>query len=220
MSVPAASGPAAKIRVLIVDDHEMFREGLARTLEKEIDFAVAGLCASVPEALALLDDTIAVVLLDVDLGRGRALEFVEAARKTSFTGRVLVLTAGISGPEAVQLIHAGVAGIMHKQHSVQALCNNVRRVAAGESYIEPDYLTPLFRSVDRNRPVTKPRLNERDRVVLRAIFQGQTNKIIAKGLGISESAVKASIRQLFEKLGAGTRAQAVKVALEQYRDEL
>ena len=207
------------IRLLIVDDHEMFREGLARTFEKESDFVVVGLCATRSEALGLLDDSVSIVLLDVDLGSGRALEFVEALRKSSFTGQVLIVTAGISGPEAVQLIQAGVAGIMHKQHSVRTLCDNIRRVAAGESCIEPDYVTPLFRSVDRTRTPTKPKLTERDRAVVRAIFQGHTNKTIAAGLSISESAVKASLRQLFEKLGVGTRAQAVKVALEQHRDQ-
>jgi two-component system nitrate/nitrite response regulator NarL len=209
-----------KIRLLVVDDHEMFREGLGRIIEKESDFVVAGLCASQAEALDVLDDTISVVLLDVDLGGGRALEFVEGARKTRFAGRILIVTAGISGPEAVQLIHAGVAGIMHKQHSIRTLCENIRKVAAGESCIEPDYVTPLFRAVDRNRAASKPTLTERDRILLRAIFQGQTNKVIAAGLAISESAVKASIRQLFDKLGAGTRAQAVKLALDHYREEL
>jgi len=74
--------------------------------------------------------------------------------------------------------------------------------------------------VDRTRMSSRPHLTERDRTVLRYIFQGLTNKDIAGRLNISEGAVKASIRQLFEKLGARTRAQLVKIALEQYRDQL
>src|SRR5581483_5989533 len=108
----------------------MFREGLARTLEREPDFKVIGQCSSSTEALPLLQSAPTVVLLDVDLGAGRALEFVEAANRMGFTGRILIVTAGISGPEAVQLIQSGVAGIMHKQHSGQDLCNTIRRVAA------------------------------------------------------------------------------------------
>lgn len=211
---------AQVIQLLLVDDHAMFREGLARSLEKEPDFKIVGQCSSSAEALSLLKTRPAMVLLDVDLGVGRALEFVEAANKAGFEGQILVVTAGISGQEAVQLIQSGVAGIMHKQHSVQELCSAIRKVAAGERCLEKDYLSPLFRSVDRTRTSGRPTLTERDRIVLRYIFQGLSNKDIAGRLNISEGAVKASIRQLFDKLGTRTRAQLVKVALEGYRDQL
>jgi len=214
------SSLAQTIPILLVDDHAMFREGLARSLEKEPDLKVVGQCSSAAEALALLKTGPAMVLLDVDLGAGRALEFVEAANKVGFEGHILVVTAGISGQEAVQLIQSGVSGIIHKHHSVEELCDAIRKVAAGERCLEKEYLSPLFRSVDRTRMSSRPHLTERDRTVLRYIFQGLTNKDIAGRLNISEGAVKASIRQLFEKLGARTRAQLVKIALEQYRDQL
>jgi two-component system nitrate/nitrite response regulator NarL len=130
------------------------------------------------------------------------------------------VTAGVSGQEAVQLVQAGVAGILHKQHSTEKLSDAIRQVAAGEVCLEQDYLTSLFRSVDRTKPQTQPKLTERDKTVLRFIFQGLTNKDISARLEISEGAVKASLRQLFDKLGVRTRAQLVKVALEQYRDQL
>jgi len=209
------------IRLLIVDDHAMFLEGLARTLEKEADFTVAGLCASVAEAMSAMSNDIDLVLLDVDLGNERALDFVDSARRAGFVQRILVVTAGISGPEAIQLVQAGVAGIMHKHSSVQTLCENIRKVVRGEPCMEPEYVAALMRSMDRSRGVpAAPRLTERDRLVLRGIFQGLTNKDLGTRLGISEGAVKASIRQLFEKLSVKTRAQAVKVALEQHRDQL
>ena len=214
------SSSTRTINLLLVDDHAMFREGLARTLEKEPDLKVIGQCASASEALSLLDSAINMVLLDVELGTGRALEFVEAAKKSGFEGQILIVTAGISGQEAVQLVQAGVAGILHKRHSSMVLCNTIRKVAAGEACIEDEYLTSLFRSVDHTRPLSRPQLTERDRAVLRYIFQGLTNKDTAARLQISEGAVKASIRQLFERLGVRTRAQVVRVALEQYRDQL
>jgi two-component system nitrate/nitrite response regulator NarL len=74
--------------------------------------------------------------------------------------------------------------------------------------------------VDQTKPQTQPRLTHRDKIVLRFIFHGLTNKDIAARLEISEGAVKASLRQLFGKLGVRTRAQLVKVALEQYKDQL
>jgi two-component system, NarL family, nitrate/nitrite response regulator NarL len=209
-----------EIRILLVDDHAMFREGLARSLEKESDLKVVGQCSSTAEAIALLKTGVTMVLLDVDLGATRGLEFVEEANRIGFEGQILVVTAGISGQEAVQLIQAGVAGIMHKQHSSEELCSTIRRVAAGDRWLERDYLSPLFRSVDRTRLSSRPKLTERDRLVLRSILQGLSNKDIATRLNISEGAVKGSIRQLFEKLGSRTRAQLVRIALEQYKDEL
>ena len=211
----------ATINVLLVDDHAMFRESLARVLEKEPGIKVVGQSSTCAEAMALLAKSGAsMVLLDVDLGPERALDFIVEAKKRAFDGQILVVTAGVSGPEAVQLVQAGVAGILHKHHSTDALCQTIRKVAAGEVCLEQDYLTALFRSVDRTKEPTRPRLTERDKKVLRFIFQGLTNKEIGGKIEISEGAVKFSLRQLCDKLGVRTRAQLVKVALEQYRDQL
>ena len=199
----------------------MFRAGLALVLEKESGFKLVGEFGSSAEALAALSESGAtMVLLDVDLGRERALDFVLQCKKNGFSGQVLVVTAGTSGQEAVQLVQAGVAGILHKHHSAGELCDTIRHVATGEVYLEPEYFTPLYRSVDRTKPQKRRLLTERDKVVLRFIFQGLSNRDIAARLKISESGVKSSLRQLFDKLGVRTRAQLVKIALEQYRDQL
>ncbi|MBZ5606774.1 MAG: response regulator transcription factor [Acidobacteriia bacterium] len=209
------------INLFLVDDHAMFREGLAQVLAKEPGFQVVGQSASSKEALGLLGRSGAtIVLLDVDLGAERALDFVLEAKKKGFEGQILIVTAGVSGPEAVQLVQAGVAGILHKQHSTRELSNAIRQVASGEVCLEQDYLTALFRSVDRTREQGRPRLTEREKIVLRSIFQGLSNKDIGARLDISEGAVKFSLRQLCQKVGVRTRAQLVKVALEQYRDQL
>jgi two-component system nitrate/nitrite response regulator NarL len=209
------------INLLLLDDHAMFRQGLARVLEKEPGIKIVAQCSTSAQALEVLGKSGAtMVLLDVDLGPERALDFVTLAKKKGFEGQILVVTAGVSGQEAVQLVQAGVAGILHKQHSTEKLSDAIRQVAAGEVCLEQDYLTSLFRSVDRTKPQTQPKLTERDKTVLRFIFQGLTNKDISARLEISEGAVKASLRQLFDKLGVRTRAQLVKVALEQYRDQL
>lgn len=211
----------ASIGVLLVDDHAMFRETLARVLDKEPDLRVVGQCSSVNAALGMLPSIDAnMILLDVELGTDRAVDLVLHAKQTGFSGQILVLTAGVTGPEAVQLVQAGVAGILHKHRSTTELCSTIRQVASGEVCLEKDYLGSLFQSVDRSRGNVRPRLTERDRTVLRFIFQGLTNKEIGVKLEISEGAVKASLRQLFEKLGVRTRAQLVRVALEQHRDEL
>ena len=209
------------IKLMIVDDHAMFREGLARSIEKEGDLQIAGQFASSVEALAALHKTTPdIVLLDIDLGPERAMDFIAGAKAAGLNLRILVVTAGASDQEAVQLIQAGVAGILHKHHSTESLCNTIRQIAKGEVCLEKKYLGPLFRSVDRSRPATGPKLTNRDRTVLRFILQGLTNREIAERLEVSESAVKASLRQVFSKLEVRTRAQLVKVALEQYRDQL
>jgi two-component system nitrate/nitrite response regulator NarL len=198
----------------------MFREGLARLLEKEEALTVVGQCSSSAEALANLKKSGAtMVLLDVDLGGDRALDFVIEARKRGFEGQVLVVTGGVSGQEAVQLVQSGVAGILHKHHSGEELRSAIRQVAAGGVCLENDYLSSLFRSVDRTR-AQKTSLTDREKQMLRFIFQGFTNKQIGTHLEISEGAVKASLHQLFDKLGARTRAQLVKIAIERYRDQL
>jgi two-component system nitrate/nitrite response regulator NarL len=209
------------IRLLVVDDHVMFREGLTRMLEREQDLKIVGQCASGTEALALLRGAdVDVVLLDVDLGPERALDFVTAARQGGFPGRILIVTAGISEQEAVRLVQAGVAGILHKQNSTEVLCRTIRQIAGGEVCLEKAYLGSLFRSVDRSHGPRPTKLTERDRAVLRYTLQGLSNREIAEKMALSESAVKASLRQVFGKLKVRTRAQAVKVALEQYKDQL
>jgi len=209
------------IKLLLVDDHAMFREGLARSISREPHLKVVGQFASSTEALGSLNQSGAnVVLLDVDLGAEKALDFVVAAKRTGFAGHILIVTAGASNQEAVQLIQAGVSGILHKHHSTEMLCQTIRQVAKGEVCLEKNYLASLFRSVDRSHPLTGPKLTERDKTVLRFILQGLTNKEIAARLEVSEGAVKASLRQVFSKLGVRTRSQVVKVALEQYRDQL
>ena len=209
------------IKLMIVDDHAMFREGLVRSIEKEADLQVVGQFASSAEALAALRHTMPqIVLLDIDLGAERAQDFIAKAHAAGFKFKILVVTAGASDQEAIQLIQAGVAGILHKHHSTASLCSTIRQVAKGEVCLETKYLAPLFRSVDRSRPATGPKLTNRDRTVLRLILQGLTNREIAGRLEVSESAVKACLRQLFGKLEVRTRAQLVKVALEQFRDQL
>jgi len=212
---------ASTIRLFLLDDHAMFREGLAEVLEKQPGFQIAGQSASAAEALNQLPRSDAtVVLLDVDLGSERAVDFVVEAKKKGFEGQILVVTAGVSGQEAVQLVQAGVAGIVHKQHSTEALCGAIRRVAAGEVCLEQNYLAALFRSVDRTRETSRLRLTDRERMLLRFILQGLTNKDIGARLQLSEGAVKFSLRKLCEKVAVRTRTQLVKVALEQFRDQL
>jgi two-component system, NarL family, nitrate/nitrite response regulator NarL len=209
------------IELLIVDDHAMFREGLTRSLEREAGFRVVGSCASVAEALAVLRTrSVSVVLLDIELRGERGTALLPAARREGFEGYILVVTAGVSDVEAVQLIQSGVLGIFHKQHSIEALCCAIREVARGKPILENDYLQSMFRTMSRAEGSSRPTLSSRDRTLLRFILKGHTNRRISEELDLSEGTVKSSLRQLFDKLGVRTRAQLVRIALEDYREEL
>ena len=211
---------AGPMNLLLIDDHDMFREGLVRMLERESDMNVIAHCGTSREALALLNPRIHMVLLDVDLADERALGFIEAARKSGYDGLILIVTAGISSHEAVRLLQAGAIGILHKRHSGQILCDSIRKVFAGETCLEGKYLPALIKSVDRTRISEAPRFTERDRALLRYTLEGLTNREIGERLGVSEGAVKASMRLLFEKAKVKSRTQLVKVALEQYQNEI
>ncbi len=209
------------IRLLLVDDHALFREGLARVLESVPEFEIAGKASNVGEAMAILRSGVHadVVILDVDLGQERAMDFVDSARQAEFNGKILLVTAGVSDREAVLYVQAGVAGILHKQNQPKALCDAILKVANGEVHLEGQYLKAIFQTVDATQP-TKPTLTDRDVRVMRLLLEGSANKEISAELNISESAAKASLRALFDKLGVRTRSQLVRIALEQYRDYL
>jgi two-component system nitrate/nitrite response regulator NarL len=209
------------IRLLVVDDHAMFREGLVRMLEKEAEFQITGQASSAAEALRILPESKpAIVLLDVDLGAERAIDFVLGARRAHFEGHIVAVTAGMSDAEAIQLVQAGVTGIVHKHHSIGILRNAILQVSKGEVSIENTYLAAVLRSMDRTRKPKTPMLTPRDKAVVGSVLQGLTNREIAAKLAISEGAIKASLRHVCAKLGVRTRSQLVKVALEHYKDQL
>jgi DNA-binding NarL/FixJ family response regulator len=211
----------APIRILILDDHTLFRESLARLLAVEPDFQVAAHHASVEAALRCIETSpVDLVLLDVDLGAEGAGEFLRRARDAGYTGRVLVVTAGLSDEEAVGLLAQGAAGIFFKEDSSALLATGIRRVMHGEAWIDQRYLASILAACSSRGSAPSPGLSQRERQVLQSVFEGLANKEIAARLEISESSVKAALQQLFQKTGVRTRAQLVRVALERYGTEI
>jgi two-component system nitrate/nitrite response regulator NarL len=160
-----------------------------------------------------------VLIVDYDLGTDTAVNLVRQLRQTGFSGRVLVVTAGLPNADAVELIKLGVSGIFLKKDPPEALHRNIREVAAGKVLIDQSYLQSLLSAAtDGNE--SSLRLTDRDKQVIRGVLEGLSNKEIASNLAISETAVKASLQQVFAKTGVRTRSQLVRVALEQLRLEL
>lgn len=207
------------IRLLILDDHPLVREGIGRLLEAEPDVQVAAQCASVGAAVeAVLAKSCDIVLLDYDLGPERGSEFLRQVRQTSWTGRVLVITAGVTDRQALELLESGADGIFHKTSPPEELIEAIRQVIRGERWVGEPYRRSLERGVDQ--PNAVKHLTARERHVLRAVVEGMANKEIAAQLDLSESSVKAALQQLFEKTGVRTRSQLVRLALERYREEV
>jgi DNA-binding NarL/FixJ family response regulator len=209
------------VRVLILDDHALFRESLARLLDAEPDMEMVGHCASVDDALRIVESRpVDLVLLDVDLGTGRGADFLARARAVQFGGRVLIVTAGLSGAEAAQLLAQGAAGIFFKEDSAALLTKGIRTVMEGGAWIDQRHLASILAAGAALSVSRRTTFTAREQNVLRGVFEGLANKEIAAGLGISESGVKATLQQLFDKTGVRTRSQLVRVALERHRDEL
>ena len=192
----------AKIRLMLVDDHTLFREGLARLLEAESGLQLMGHYSSIDEALAAIRRvSVDVVLLD-------------------FEGRVLMVTAGMSNADALQVMQGGASGIFLKHNAPNSLIDAIRRVAAGEPWLDSASLDSLVGAAsNKSKPQTSASLNKREREVIKGVFEGLTNKEIGAQLEISESNVKAVLQQLFAKTGVRTRSQLVRVALEKHLDE-
>lgn len=211
------------VRLLIVDDHALFRESVARLLQSEPGFEVVADCASGAEALRIIKSSknIDVILLDVDLGQEKGTDLLELLRSENFHGKVLLVTAGVNENDLPALIRKGISGIFLKHGSPASLIQGIRDTMEGKALFDQDMLR---RALEHQQPPVSEeaptRLTDRERQVLSFVFEGLANKQIADRLEISESAVKASLQQLFGKTGVRTRSQLVRVALERFRDQL
>ena len=211
--------PERRATILLVDDHALFRESLARFLDSDPGLQVVAGCATIEEAKAfLLANTVDLVLLDFDLGPRDGLDFMEAARAIGFAGKVLLVTAGVDESAAANLVKRGLAGVIRKHDPPAVLVEAIREVLAGKVWFEQNYLQKIVGCAGENEAPRTRKLTEREQQVLIGVFEGLANKQIAQRLQVSESSVKATLQQLFQKTGVRTRSQLVRIALEQYRD--
>jgi DNA-binding NarL/FixJ family response regulator len=200
------------IRVLIVDDHPIVREGVTAVLEPEPDIEVVSTAGTVQEGLrvaaALHPD---VVLLDLKLpDAGGAGSVAGFAREVP---GVLMFTAFDADEEVYRAIRAGARGYLLKGSPAAEIAQAIRQVHAGQSYLSPRIAATLVKGV------TEPRrpgglLSDRERGVLRLVATGLSNRQIAETLSISERTVKFHVTAILNKLGADNRAQAVALAAE------
>lgn len=201
-------------RIVLIDDHSLFREAVARLLGGLPEFVVVGQCATVEEGLqAVRSSPVDIVLLDINLGSQQGGAFPREARAEGYQGKILVVTAGVSKMEAERLMQRGCSEIVLKQERPELLIERIRAVMnqAGTVATQP-FVARQQEAVVHFTP--------REREVLRGVFAGQSNKEIAMNIGVSEPLVKAVMQQLFDKVGVRTRAQLVRMAMERYWREL
>jgi DNA-binding NarL/FixJ family response regulator len=208
-----------QIRVLLVDDHSLFRDSLGRLLEAEPDLRIVATCATVREAMAVIGrEPVDVVLLDYDLGDEQGTALLDEINANHSGVRVLMVTAGMNDPGTLRAFELGASGIFLKHSPPAQLVEAIHKVMRGEMWLDSRAVRSLVSGVSTKAEMQRSPglLNARERSVLKAVFEGLTNKEIAASLQISESSVKAALQQLFDKTGVRTRSQLVRIAIEQH----
>jgi DNA-binding NarL/FixJ family response regulator len=200
------------IRVLVVDDHPVVRQGLVSVLSDHDDLDVVGSAGSGFEAVAMVETLRPeVVLLDLEMPEMGGVQALPQILGASPGVHVLVFTAYATDDRVFGAIRAGAGGYLLKGASTAEIVQAIRAVAAGESYLEPRVAARLVAEVSAPRLFT---LTERERSVLRLVAAGLPNKQIARSLSISERTVKFHVTSILHKLGAENRTQAVTLAIE------
>lgn len=203
-----------RIRLLLVDDHILFREGLRRLLVSEPDFETVAECSSPAEALEVLAHSdVDVVLLDFDLEDDTGTRFISSATRAGYKSKILMVTAGMSPLDVAVSRKLGISGIFLKHNPPSSLLEAIRAVAEGGIWIDPK-MSPQKSASGSVKSGASTQLSPREQKVLRCVCEGLTNKEMAHHLGVSQSSVKATLQHLFDKMGVRTRGQLVRIAIE------
>lgn len=200
------------IRLLLLDDHILFREGLSRLLVSEPEFETVAQCGTPAEALTVLAGSpVDIVLLDYDLEDDTGTRFISAANAAGYRGKILMVTAGMNELQCSLAWKLGISGIALKHSSPASLLQAIRTVVDGGIWNDQK---PISQASIPSTFKHSPGLTPREQQVLRGVLEGLTNKDIAHDVGASLSSVKASLQQLFDKTGVRTRGQLVRIAIE------
>jgi DNA-binding NarL/FixJ family response regulator len=203
---PEATTLEARIRVLIVDDHPMLREGVAAVIEMQPDMVVAGEAATGDEAIASYEQLRPdITLMDLQMP-GNGVVAIETIRKSHPEARIIVLTTFSGDAQALHALRAGAAGYLLKSSLRRDLLDAIRGVHAGRRHLQPEVAERIaIHAIDEA-------LNAREITVLQLIAEGNSNKHIARQLNLSEDTIKSNIKAIFAKLYVSDRTHAVTVA--------
>lgn len=208
------------IRLLIVDDHEMVREGLKAMLLAEPDFSIVGDAANAEQALILIERLRPdIVLLDVRLPGMSGVEICRTVTEKYPESAVIILTTFTDEHLVSQCIQAGARGFIVKDIERFDLKRSIRAVARGEAAIDPKAAVAMFAQLRRSpysqsEPLPEP-LSSQQLVILRLVAQGNSSREIATQLYLSENTVKGYVQEILHRLGVKNRTEAVMVAVKQ-----
>lgn len=211
------------IRLLLVDDHAVFRQPLAFMLDREPDLNVvaqAGSLAEAREALATVADTIDVALIDLRLPDGIGVDIVRDLRAANPEAFSLVLTADPDKLHHARALEAGASGVLSKSAQLSEIIDAIRRIQQGQSIQSAQEVIELLRLAgeererDRAKQVTLSRLTPRERQVLESLSEGLDNRAIADRLFISPETARTHVVKLLAKLNVESRLQAAIFAIE------
>ena len=211
------------VRVLIVDDHALFRRGLLMVLEGETDIDVVGEAGDGQEAIERAESTTPdVVLMDVRMPKRSGIEATRTIKDTLPSTKILMLTISDEEADLYEAIKAGASGYLLKEISIEEVADAVRAVHAGQSLISPSMASKLLNEFaamvkrrDERAQVPGPRLTSRELEVLKLVAKGLNNRDIGQELFISENTVKNHIRNILEKLHLHSRMEAVVYAVRE-----
>ena len=212
------------IRILVVDDHTLFRRGLLALLAREPTFSVVGEAGDAGEAqrraAELQPD---VVLLDNHMPGVRGIDAIGGIHEAAPAACIIVLTVSEDEDDLARALTAGAAGYLLKTVESDVLVESIRRLLGGEAVVSPEMTHKLVsalraaRATPEAATVGQPesRLSTREREILREIAVGASNKEIARTLGIAETTVKVHVQHILRKLNLNSRVQAAVYAVEQ-----
>jgi two-component system NarL family response regulator len=209
------------VRVLVVDDQELFRRGLIMLLSGDSDIEVVGEASDGITATDLAVKTAPdVILLDVRMPRRTGVEACRGIKEAVPSAKIIMLTVSDEEADLYESVKNGASGYLLKDSSIEEVAQAIRVVNEGQSLISPSMAVKL---IDEFKQMSKPereqgpalRLTEREREVLRLVAKGLNNREVAKELFISENTVKNHVRNILEKLQLHSRMEAVMYAMRE-----
>jgi DNA-binding NarL/FixJ family response regulator len=202
------------VAVLIVDDHRMFAESLARLLSDEEDITILGIADNGADAIRLADQlTPGVALVDYQMPGLDGLAIAAEIKKREPRNMVVMLTGSTDDRVVLAAIEAGCSGFLTKDRAASEVADAVRLAAAGEALISPALLARLLPQLNRTHREPGCDLTTREHEILALVVTGSANKVIAAELFLSVNTVRNCVQSILTKLGAHSRLEAVAIAV-------
>ncbi len=208
------------VRVLLIDDHTLFRKGLAELLERNEQISVAGVAGSAAEARKLLLELNPdVMVTDLHMQPDDGLSLLRQLQQEGNTIPTLVLTVSNAEDDLASALRAGARGYLLKDMEPDDVADAIVRASRGETVVAPSMTMKLVNLLQNNQPATQPAslldlLTQREREILSHLALGESNKVIARQLDISHDTVKLHVRHILSKLNLTSRVEAAIFAVE------